>query len=148
MNNLIRYAPVALAVLRIVTALLFLEHGTQKIFGFPAMQSFGAPPDAGAEGGGAPGGMMTMMMLAGWLEIVGGLAIIFGLLTRPVAFILAGEMAVAYWLVHVGMGGFFPINNGGEAAIMFCFVFLYLVFAGPGAWALDNMLGRGKSASV
>jgi putative oxidoreductase len=146
-NTLTRYAPVALALLRIVTALLFMEHGTQKLFGFPAMQSFGPPPDAGADGGGEgaggpPGGMMAMMMVAGWLELVGGLAILLGLFTRPVAFILAGEMAVAYWLVHFGMGGFFPINNGGEAAILFCFTFLYLVFAGPGAWAVDNLLGR------
>ena len=141
-NTLTRYAPVALAVLRIVTALLFIEHGTQKLFGFPAMQSFGPPADAGADAGagGPPGGMMAMMAVAGWLELVGGAAILLGLFTRPIAFVLAGEMAVAYWLTHVGMGGFFPINNGGEAAIMFCFTFIYLVFAGPGAFAIDNAL--------
>ncbi len=144
MTNLTRYAPVALAVLRIVVALLFIEHGTQKLFGFPAMQSFGPPPDAAGDGAaaGAGGMMMTMMLVAGWLELVGGLAILVGFFTRPIAFVLAGEMAVAYWLAHVGMGGFFPINNGGEAAIMFCFVFLYLVFAGPGAFSIDGARNR------
>lgn len=149
MNNLTRYAPVALAVLRIVVALLLIEHGTQKIFGFPAMQSFGPPPDAAggadAGAGGPGGGMMTMMMVAGWLELVGGVAVLLGLFTRPIAFILAGEMAVAYWMMHFPMGGFFPINNGGEAAIMFCFTFIYLVFAGPGAFSLDGM--RSKRAA-
>lgn len=141
MNNLTRYAPVALAVLRIVVALLFIEHGTQKLFGFPAMQSFGPPPDAAGDAGAGPAGggmMMTLMLVAGWLELVGGLAILVGLFTRPVAFILAGQMAVAYWLAHFAMGGFFPVNNGGEPAIMFCFVFLYLVFAGPGALSIDG----------
>lgn len=86
MNNLIRYAPIALALLRIVTALLFIEHGTQKLFGFPEMQSMGPPPDGGDSGGGGgpPGGMMTMMAVAGWLEFVGGILILLGLFTRPV----------------------------------------------------------------
>ena len=150
MNNLVRYAPIALAVLRIVTALLFIEHGTQKIFGFPAMQSMGPPPEGGGEGAGAygDGWVMTLMLVAGWIELVGGLAVLLGLFTRPVAFILSGEMAVAYWLAHVSMGGFFPINNGGESAILFCFIFLYLVFAGPGAWALDAMMGKREPASA
>ena len=142
MNNLVRYAPIALAVLRIVTALLFIEHGTQKIFGFPPMQEFGA--EGGGEGGNlyGEGWIATLMLVAGWIEVVGGLAVMLGLFTRPAAFILSGEMAVAYWLAHVSMGGFFPINNGGESAVLFCFLFLYLVFAGPGAWALDSMMGK------
>ncbi len=146
MHNLSRYAPLALGVLRIVVGLLFVEHGTQKIFGFPALQSLGPPP--GAEGGaaGGPGGaMMTLMLIAGWLELVGGLAILLGLFTRPVAFLLAGEMAIAYWTVHFARGGFFPLDNGGESAILFCFVFLYLVFAGPGAFSIDG--ARGKPTS-
>jgi putative oxidoreductase len=118
-----------LAVLRIVTALLFIEHGTAKLFGFPA-----------AMGGAAGEGLPPLMLIGGILEAFGGLAILVGFLTRPVAFILAGEMAVAYWMMHVpGGGGFFPLVNKGDAAVLFCFVFLYLVFAGPGAWSVDGL---------
>jgi putative oxidoreductase len=124
-SRLSTYAPQALAVLRIVTALLFMSHGTQKLFGFPAGQM------AGVE-------VLSLMGIAGILEVVGGIAILVGFFTRPVAFLLAGEMAYAYWMMHVPMGGFFPVNNGGDAAVLFCFVFLYLVFAGPGAWSLDG----------
>ena len=122
MNALSKYAPHALAVLRIVTALLFIEHGTAKLFGFPAMQMAGDAP---------AGGLPPLMLIGGILEVFGGLAILVGFLTRPVAFILAGEMAVAYWMMHVPSGGFFPLTNGGDSAVLFCFVFLYLVFAGP-----------------
>jgi putative oxidoreductase len=124
-DQLSKYAPQALAVLRIVTALLFMSHGTQKLLGFPAGQMGGVE-------------LLSLMGFAGLLEIVGGLAILAGFFTRPVAFVLAGEMAYAYWMMHVPMGGFFPVNNGGDAAIMFCFAFLYLVFAGPGAWSVDG----------
>ena len=142
LDHLAKYAPIALAVLRIVTALLFLEHGTQKLFGFPAMQISG-----GGRGGPPPGGgpgelMLTLMTIAGPIEGIGGLAMLLGLFTRPVAFIIAGETAVVYWLAHFPRGGFFPMFNGGEAAIMFCFVFLYICFAGPGAWSLDGLFGR------
>ena len=112
-------------MLRIVAALLFIEHGTQKLFGFPA---------SGGEGGGGMGGLM---LVAGVLEAFGGLLLLVGFLTRPVAFLLSGMMAVAYWMAHAPQN-FFPINNGGDAAILFCFVFLYLVFAGPGAWSVDG----------
>ena len=125
LNNLTLHAPKALAVLRIVAALLFIEHGTQKLFGFPA---------SGGEGGGGMGGLM---LVAGVLEAFGGLLLQVGFLTRPVAFLLSGMMAVAYWMAHAPQN-FFPINNGGDAAILFCFVFLYLVFAGPGAWSVDG----------
>ena len=125
LNNLTLHAPKALAVLRIVAALLFIEHGTQKLFGFPA---------SGGEGGGGMGGLM---LIAGVLEAFGGLLLLVGFLTRPVAFLLSGMMAVAYWMAHAPQN-FYPVNNGGDAAILFCFVFLYLVFAGPGAWSVDG----------
>jgi len=121
-DRLSAYAPQALAVLRIVTALLFIEHGTQKLFGFPV------PAMGPTEG---------LMLLAGILETVGGLLILVGFLTRPVAFILCGMMAVAYWMGHAPMS-FWPVANMGDAAILFCFVFGYLVFAGPGAWSIDK----------
>jgi putative oxidoreductase len=123
-DQLSRYAPIALAVLRIVAGLLFMEHGTQKLFGFPA----------GEHAGVAVG---SLPWIAGLLELVLGALIALGLFTRPAAFIASGEMAVAYWMAHAPQN-FFPINNGGDAAILYCFVFLYLVFAGPGALSLDR----------
>ena len=124
-----RYQPYALAVLRIVTALAFIAHGTQKMFGFPASQM-----------GGGGFELFSLMGLAAVLEVFGGLAILAGFLTRPVAFVLAGEMAYAYWMMHVPMGAsIIPVANGGDAAALFCFVFLYLVFAGPGAWSADGL---------
>ena len=129
--GLAKYSPQLLAVLRIVTALLFFEHGTQKLLGFP-------PMPAGMK---APAGMNPMMLFAGILELVGGLLIAVGFLTRPTAFILSGEMAVAYFIGHAPMG-FFPATNMGDAAILYCFIFLYLVAAGPGAWAVDNAAQR------
>jgi putative oxidoreductase len=119
-----------LSVLRIMTGLLFLEHGTAKLLGFP--ESEGQPP-------------VDLSTLGGWsgiLELGGGALIVLGLFTRPVAFILSGMMAVAYFVVHAP-NDFYPINNGGDAAILYCFVFLYMVFAGGGAWSLDRMRGRG-----
>ena len=127
-ETLSRYAPQALAVLRIVAALLFIAHGTQKMFGFPA---------SGFGGGGMEFQLFSLFGIAAVLEIVGGLAILVGFFTRPVAFVLAGEMAVAFWIMHVPMGGIFPTSNGGDGAVLFCFIFLYLVFAGPGAWSID-----------
>jgi putative oxidoreductase len=122
-DRLSAYSPQVLAVLRIVTALLFLAHGTQKLFNFPALPEFAFP-----EG---------LMLLAGLIELVGGVLIAIGLFTRPAAFIASGMMAVAYWIGHAPMGPF-PTNNFGDAAVLFCFVFLYLVFAGPGAWSVDK----------
>lgn len=115
--------PQGLAVLRIVTALLFLAHGTAKLLGFPDL---GFSP-----------ALMSLPWLAGALEIVGGLMLVFGLYTRLVAFILCGEMAVAYFMAHAPQG-FYPIQNGGELAVLYCFIFLYFVFAGTGAWSLDR----------
>jgi putative oxidoreductase len=110
-------------VLRIVTGLLFLEHGTQKFLSFPP-RAFPAPE------------LMSLLGVQAWLEIVGGALIILGLFTRPVAFVLAGNMAVAYFMAH-SPKNFFPTLNGGDAAILFCFVFLYLAAAGGGPWSLD-----------
>jgi putative oxidoreductase len=124
-----RYTPHALAVLRIVTALIFLEHGSQKLFGFPAAPPGGLPP------------ALSLFWFGGVLEFFGGLLLLVGLFTRCAAFVLAGEMAVAYWMVHAPKS-FFPVLNGGDAAILYCFVFLYLVFAGPGLWSIDRMRGR------
>ena len=123
-TKLDRLSPHALGVLRIVTALLFIEHGTMKLFGFPAAM----------EGGNVA--LFSLIGLAAILELVGGALLLVGLFTRPVAFLLAGEMAVAYWMAHAPQN-VFPILNGGEPAILFCFVLLYLIFAGPGAFSLD-----------
>lgn len=118
------YRPQALAALRIMTALQFIEHGTQKFFNFPPAAE--------------PFGDLTILIgVAGLLEIVGGGLVLIGLFTRPAAFVLSGFMAVAYFMAHMPMD-FWPVNNRGDAAISFCFIFLYLVFAGPGAFALDN----------
>ena len=119
------YAPVALALLRIVTGLLFIEHGTVKLFGFPA----GAAP-------GQVSNLASLLGIAAILEVAGGLAIVLGFFTRPVAFILSGQMAVAYFIAHAAKS-IYPVLNGGEPAILFCFIFLYLAAAGGGAYSLD-----------
>jgi putative oxidoreductase len=120
------WAPRALALLRIVTALLFIEHGTQKLFGFPPMMGGNPTPP-----------LLSLSGIAALLEFFGGILILVGLWTRPVAFILSGQMAVAYWIAHAPRN-FFPVLNGGDAAILFCFIFLYLFVAGPGAWSVDG----------
>ncbi|QND42487.1 DoxX family protein [Rhizobium leguminosarum bv. viciae] len=122
-ERLSAYRPYGLAALRIITALLFIEHGTMKLFAFPAAQMVSPLP--------------PLMLFAALLELIGGILILVGLLTRPVAFLLAGEMAVAYFMAHAP-NSFFPAVNQGDAAILFCFVFLYLFFSGPGAFAVDN----------
>jgi putative oxidoreductase len=114
----------ALSVLRIMTALLFMEHGTAKLFGFPP-----APPSP-------PHELFSLIGMSGPIEAIGGLLLALGLFTRPVAFILCGEMAVAYFMRHAP-NGFFPLLNRGDSAIQYCFVFLYLIFAGAGPWSLD-----------
>lgn len=122
-----RRAPYALALLRIVSGLIFLEHGTQKFFSFP---------DGDFAGSGWA--LNNPAAFAGLVEIVGGVLITIGLFTRPAAFIASGTMAVAYWMAHFPQD-VFPVNNGGDAAILYCFVFLYLLFAGPGAWSVDGV---------
>jgi putative oxidoreductase len=134
-STLDRWSPVMLGILRIVTALIFMAHGTQKILGFPAPPASGQPQ------------LLSLMGIGGLLELVGGVLILAGLFTRPVAFVLAGEMAVAYWFFHAPRN-FYPVLNGGDAAILYTFVFLYLVFAGPGAWSLDALRNRDRASSV
>ena len=116
--------PLAFTALRVMTGLLFLEHGTSKLLGFPHEPKLDALQ------------LFSLMGFAGVLELVGGALIVLGLFTRPVAFVLAGQMAVAYFMSH-GAKGFFPALNGGDAAILFCFIFLYLVAAGAGPYSLD-----------
>jgi putative oxidoreductase len=122
-SSLDRWRPEALAVLRIMTGLLFLSHGTGKLLGFPDI--------------GMNAELFSLVGLSAVLELVGGILLVLGLFTRPVAFILSGEMAVAYFMAHAPQG-FFPIVNQGELAVLYCFVFLYFVFAGAGAWSIDN----------
>lgn len=127
-----RYAPQALSLLRIVSALLFLQHGTSKVLGFPQFP-MGAPP------------VGSLFWIAGVIEIVGGLLLLAGLLSRPVAFLLSGEMAVAYWITHAPRSTF-PLINQGEGAILFCFIFLLIAAAGPGPWSLDAKRKRQEVA--
>lgn len=119
------WAPYLQSVLRIVAAFTFMTHGTQKLFAFPV-----------ADPGASPVPLASLFGFAGVLETFGGLLLLLGLLTRPVAFVLAGEMAVAYFRAHLPRG-FWPILNGGEVALLFCFIWLYFAASGPGPWSLD-----------
>ena len=130
MPNLSAYAPRALSILRIVAGLLFVEHATQKFFAFPA--PFPMQP------------LPPLFMAAGTIELVAGTLITLGLFTRFAALIASGEMAVAYFKAHAP-GSFWPALNGGDAAILFCFVFLYFAFAGPGAWSIDANWRKGPA---
>jgi putative oxidoreductase len=132
LDTLDRYTPFALGALRIVTGLIFLLHGTQKILGFPA------PPERGMPE------LLSLSGIGGVMELVGGVLIAFGFLTRPVAFLVAGEMAVAYWMFHAPRS-LYPVLNGGDASILYCFVFLLILFAGPGAWSVDGSRGKRRA---
>ena len=123
------WAPRVLSVVRIVAALIFLLHGTQKLFGFPAPPANGFPA------------VMSLLWIGAILELGGGLLLLAGFFTRPVAFILSGEMAVAYWMFHAPRN-LYPTLNGGDAAILYCFIFLYFVVAGAGPWSVDAKLRR------
>ena len=129
-----RYSDEALSLLRIVAALLFMLHGTSKLFGFPPTD-MGAPP------------IYSLPWIAGVLEVVGGFLLIIGLWSRLTAFVLSGQMAVAYWMVHAPQSPF-PSNNGGDAAILFCFVFLFIAAAGPGAWSIDAKFRGQRTLNV
>ena len=122
------WSPRLLSVLRIMTALMLLEHGTAKFFGFPHVAAFDNLQ------------FMSLLGAAGVLEIGGGLLLLFGLFTRPVAFILSGFAAVAYFLAHAPQG-FYPMLNQGEPAVLYCFILLYLSVAGGGAWSADAARG-------
>jgi len=123
------WAPQLLSVLRIITAFLFMQHGTMKLFGFPAPFPMGDVE------------LFSLIGAAGILEVFGGALVLIGLFTRPVAFLLSGEMAVAYFMMHAP-NGFWPILNHGEAAVFYCFTFLYLASAGGGAWSIDSLISR------
>jgi len=187
-----KYAPWMLGILRIVAALVYMEHGTQKLFHFPPQEPrFGGPATRAAAGaanaaadsavsalssvadtamsavssvassidsavgapppgaGGPQGAMAGVFLVAGLLETFGGLALVLGIFTRPIAFIVAGECAVIFWWMDFGRSHtIFPASNGGELAVMFCFTFLYLVFAGPGAFSLDGVLGKRSTTTT
>lgn len=123
-------APRVLSIVRIVAALIFMAHGTAKIFGFPAGESPSPPPE-----------FLSQMWIGGWLEIVGGILLVLGLFTRPTAFVLSGMMAVAYWQFHAPQN-LYPLLNNGDAAILYCFIFLYIAVAGGGPWSLDAAMRR------
>lgn len=121
------YAPRVLSLVRIVAGLVFLVHGLGKHLGFPDLGMVfepGSPP-----------------WIAGWIELIGGALIAIGLFTRPAAFVASGTMAAAYFLAHFP-SSFFPAVNGGDAAILYCFIFFYFVFAGPGPWSVDAKIGK------
>ena len=126
------YAPAVHGLLRIMSGLLFLAHGTQKFLSFPGGERAGS--GMALDGPGA---------YAGLIELVTGVLITLGLFTRPAAFVASGTMAAAYFIGHLPQG-FWPINNGGDAAILYCFVFLYFVFAGPGAFSVDASRTKGR----
>ena len=123
-----KYSSRALSLLRIVTALLFIEHGTSKILDWPHTSMSGPPTG-------------SLFWVAGLLELVGGALLLAGLFTRSVAFLLAGEMAVAYWMIHAPQAAL-PLLNQGEAAVLYCFIFLLFVATGPGEWSVDRMIRR------
>jgi len=129
------YSGKALGLLRIVAALLFIEHATSKLLGFPPFP-MGAPP------------VGSLFWIAGVIELVGGVLLLVGLLSRPVAFVLSGEMAIGYWMIHAPKSTF-PLENGGDAAILFCFIFLYIAAAGAGEWSVDeNVFAKRKAKPV
>jgi putative oxidoreductase len=137
----LKWAPRVLSILRIVAGFLLMQHGLQKLFGvlMPPTPT-GAPQEHGTFQ------LLSLTGVAGILESGGGLLLLLGLFTRPVAFILSGLMAFAYFMVHFHQGwyGFWPILNKGELAVIYCFVYLYFAVAGGGAWSLDSLLRRGR----
>ena len=143
MNSLNRFADPIYCIMRLIVGLMFACHGGQKLLGFP---------------GGGHGGVQGLMLLGGIIELVGGLMIAFGFLTRFAAFIAAGEMAVAYFMVHAAGKAighaptpteqFFPILNKGELAVVLCWLFLFMVFYGSGRWSIDAMIGGGKATAA
>ena len=129
-----KWQPQLLALLRVMAALLFMEHGMAKLFHFPVPQP------------GAPDPLPLLLLAAAIIEVIGGVLVALGLFTRLAAFLMAGEIAIGYFLFHFPKS-FWPIVNQGEAAILFCFIFLYLASAGPGAWSVDGARLRGRTAA-
>ena len=128
-NFMAGYTSQTYALLRIVAGFLFLWHGSQKLFSFPVDAMAGVPA--------------FITYGAGGIELIGGVLVMIGLFTRWAAFICSGTMAVAYWMAH-GLNALFPIQNGGELAALYCFIFLYIAAAGPGPWSVDGMIGKKK----
>jgi putative oxidoreductase len=120
------YAPYVLSLLRIIAAGSFFTHGTMKIFAWPAPFEYQ---------------MSSLVYIAGLMEVVGGFVLAIGLATTPVAFVLSGLMAFAYFMAHAPLN-FFPVLNGGEPSVLYCFLFLYIAAAGPGSWSVDGLLAR------
>ncbi|MEP6686177.1 MAG: DoxX family protein [Verrucomicrobiota bacterium] len=136
MNSLNRFADPVYCIMRLIVGLAYACHGGQKLMGFP--------------GGGH--GVDGLAFAAGIIELVGGFLISFGLLTRIAAFLASGEMAVAYFMFYVGVvptpeAKFFPIMNGGELALVYCWIFFFITFYGPGRWSIDALLGKGRSSA-
>ncbi len=129
------WSPRMLSILRVVTALLFLQHGLAKHFGFPHVANFDNLQ------------VFSLIGLAGGIEVVGSVLLLLGLFTRVAAFVMSGEMAVAYFMAHATRG-FFPLLNQGELAILFCFVFLYFAVAGGGVWSVDHIRGSAARAGA
>jgi putative oxidoreductase len=121
-----RFSPQLLSLMRIAAGLTFVEHGTQKLLSFPVPK---------------PGLALPLLLFTGILETVGGVLVTFGLMTRLFAFLLSGELAVGYWWLHAPHS-LFPMANGGEAMVLYCFMFLYIAAAGPGPWSLDALTKR------
>lgn len=131
-STLQSFRPYVLAAMRVVTGYIFMLHGTTKLLALPASKMSDVP-------------LASLAGVGGILELVGGILIILGLFTRPVAFLLSGEMAVAYFMMHAKAGNtLLPILNGGDAAILYCFVFFYFVFSGAGVFSIDNLIARKK----
>ncbi len=128
-ETMVAWAPRALSLFRIITGLMIIEHGMGKIIGFPAVPAYANVQP------------FSLIGAAGFIELIGGALLIVGLLTQPAAFILAGEMAVAYFMAHAPKG-FFPLVNGGTLAIAYCFACLFLATAGAGPWSLDAAMNR------
>jgi len=132
MNSLNRYTDSVYSLMRLIVGLMFASHGGQLVLGMF---------------GGMHGSDNAVMQIGGWIQLIGGFLIAFGLLTRLAAFICSGEMAVAYFMFHA-KGGFFPILNHGEAAIFYCFVFLFIFFYGPGAWSIDALWSKSRAGTA
>lgn len=136
MGILGRYEPQIYSIMRIIVGFLFIWHGTQKLLGYP--------PSQGSGGG---GGLSPLIATAGVIELVGGLMIMLGLFAGIAAFIASGTMAVAYFMGHFTMQAFLPIQNRGELAVLYCFVFLYIAARGSGIWSLDSLMGRANAGN-
>ena len=130
MNSLNKYADPVYCIMRLIVGLMLASHGAQLVLGM-----FGPASDK------------PMMQIGGWIQLVGGFLLAFGLLTRLAAFILSGEMAVAYFMFHAKQN-YFPILNKGELAVFYCWVFLFMVFYGPGRWSIDALMGKGKAVAA